>query len=188
MTNRESHPDPTSWMGLLWLVALSLALVAAGSFFCWWLWASWAKAREMDPWVAVEGTILSSDVRVYQFSEISRPAFFPAIRYRYEFGGSSHVGERIRRIPVRSAHRDKAERWVARYPSGRRVQIYVNPEKPSEAVLKRDSQAALYAIWFPALFVVGGAGMAVAAVRKALRQHRRSPRTPGPAAPKAGET
>jgi len=108
--------------------------------------------------------------------------------YRYEFGGSSHVGERIRRIPVRSAHRDKAERWVARYPSGRRVQIYVNPEKPSEAVLKRDSQAALYAIWFPALFVVGGAGMAVAAVRKALRQHRRSPRTPGPAAPKAGET
>jgi hypothetical protein len=35
----------------------------------------------------------------------------------------------------------------------------VNPAEPSFAILKTDSLAPGYSIWFPALFVVGGLGI-----------------------------
>jgi hypothetical protein len=39
----------------------------------------------------------------------------------------------------------------------------VNPHDPDFAVLKPDSLAPGYSIWFPALFVIGGLGMTVRA-------------------------
>jgi hypothetical protein len=41
---------------------------------------------------------------------------------------------------------------------------YVDPKSPDRAVLKRDTKAALYSIWFPCLFVIGGAGMILSAL------------------------
>jgi hypothetical protein len=43
---------------------------------------------------------------------------------------------------------------------------FVNPADPSFAILEKDSKAVIYTIWFPGLFVVGGLGMAVQALRK----------------------
>jgi len=42
---------------------------------------------------------------------------------------------------------------------------FVNPTAPDEAVLKRGSRGALFSIWFPLLFVVGGLGVAINALR-----------------------
>jgi hypothetical protein len=43
----------------------------------------------------------------------------------------------------------------------------VNPALPAEAVLEHASRAALYSIWFPLLFVVGGLGMLRGALKRA---------------------
>ena len=43
--------------------------------------------------------------------------------------------------------------------------VYFDPDDPQLSVLKRDTKASLYSIWFPFLFVVGGAGMVFSAVR-----------------------
>jgi hypothetical protein len=43
---------------------------------------------------------------------------------------------------------------------------YVNPSDPTIAILKHGTRAALYSIWFPLLFVVGGLGIAWTAIRR----------------------
>ena len=55
---------------------------------------------------------------------------------------------------------------VALHPPGARSVCYVNPASAGEAILEHASKAALYAIWFPLLFVLGGGMMAWRAVRK----------------------
>ena len=46
---------------------------------------------------------------------------------------------------------------------------YVNPSDPDFAVLKPDTKAAGYSIWFPLLFVVGGLGITVRAIVRPAR-------------------
>ena len=120
----------------------------------------------MDDWTAVEGEILASSVETWRYNEFSQLSYKPAIRYRYQTGGEEYTSERIRRVPIRSAAPDKAEKWTERFPAGISATVYFDPADPSASVLKRDSKAALYSIWFPLLFVVGGAGMVVGATRK----------------------
>jgi hypothetical protein len=149
----------------LWKIFLGLSLVGAGSFFCWWLFATWQKAAKMDAWLPVQALVLSSEVVPWQFNEFSQTHYQPRIRYRYESGGAIRESERIRRVAIRSAHPEKAASWVDRFPAGALVTAWVDPATPDFAVLKRDSKAALYSIWFPALFVAGGFGIIWTALR-----------------------
>jgi len=149
----------------LWKACLGLSLVAAGSFFCWWLFATWQKAALMDSWIPSQAVILSSEVVPWRFNEFSRAEFQPKIRYRYEVGGVMRESERIRRVVIRSAHQEKAAAWVEDFPKGALVTAWVDPAAPEHCVLRRDSKAAIYSIWFPPLFVVGGLGMIWSALR-----------------------
>ncbi|MEO0447237.1 MAG: DUF3592 domain-containing protein [Verrucomicrobiota bacterium] len=167
MTNHESKRSP---FGLLWMGSMGLFLALVGSFFAWWLWATWKKAGLMDSWAATEARILQSEVRTYQFNEFSRIEFFPFIQYEFLWEGTPQQSEQLRRIPIRSAHQDKAEKWVRRYPVGKRITAFINPADPSISVLKRDSKASLYAIWFPCLFVAGGLGILFASMRSLIRR------------------
>ena len=47
--------------------------------------------------------------------------------------------------------------------------VYVNPADVNFTMLKPDSKAAGYSIWFPMLFVIGGLGIAIRAIRSELR-------------------
>ena len=47
---------------------------------------------------------------------------------------------------------------------GNETVCYLDPDAPELVVLKKDSKAALYTIWFPCLFIVGGAGMIFSAL------------------------
>jgi hypothetical protein len=37
-----------------------------------------------------------------------------------------------------------------------KVEAYVNPDDPTEALLEHETKAPGYSIWFPAWFLVGG--------------------------------
>jgi hypothetical protein len=167
-----TNPPPASrdLAARAWKAFLGLVLMAFGSFFSWWLLATWQKACRMDRWTPTEALVLSSSVGTWQFNEFSSLEFEPRVRYRYEAGGEARESERIRRVPIRSAHRSKAEAWVGRYPAGQRVTAWVDPADPASAVLRRDSKAALYSVWFPALFVAGGGGLVWTALRPPRRR------------------
>lgn len=59
--------------------------------------------------------------------------------------------------------------WLAKYPEGKRVTVYFDPDDPSNAVLERDQGAVAYAMLAAAgLFALLGVGM----LRSAIRQRR----------------
>ncbi len=157
----ESRPGESQSpiLGRVWTSFLGLGLMVCGSFFCWWLWATWKKAGGMDDWVAVPCRIVSSGVETWRFSEYSKPTFQPVVVYAFEYGGRSRESDKIRRVEIRSAQEARAKAWAERYPTGSEATAYVDPRDPARSVLKKDSKAAIYSIWFPALFVVGGAGI-----------------------------
>jgi hypothetical protein len=55
------------------------------------------------------------------------------------------------------------EELVATFATGSMTKCWVNPQQPSQSVLKLDTRAAGYTLWFPGLFFLGGVGMIVGA-------------------------
>ena len=97
----------------------------------------------------------------------SRYAF--RARYSYTYEGTEYRSSQVREIERRVREREKVEAVRKRFPVHAEVMCYVNPARPEEAILIKPTKAPGYSIWFPGLFVVGGLGMCVKALR---RRHR----------------
>jgi len=63
-----------------------------------------------------------------------------------------------------TSRKPEVQDLISKYSVNASVFCYVNPEKPSQAILSHDSKAAGYAIWFPGLFVLGGGGIMLGAL------------------------
>lgn len=139
-------------------------LVIVGSVFVSYLWSSYERAALMNPWVETPCRITSLEVDDTQLNQRGMPKYILEAKYDYEWEGKVLTGDRIKRLPTEASDPRKLKKKIERYAVGNEVVCYVNPEDPSEAVLKKDTKGALYSIWFPCLFVVGGAGMILSAL------------------------
>jgi hypothetical protein len=139
-------------------------LVIVGSVFVSYLWGSYERASLMNPWVETPCVITSFEVDDTQLNQRGMPKYVVEVLYEYEFEGDSYEGDRIKRLPTEASDPRKLKDEIEAYGVGSQVFCYVNPENPSEVVLKKDTKGALYSIWFPCLFVVGGAGMIFSAL------------------------
>lgn len=147
------------------MIGLSLAL--AGGLFTALLWRSFAHARTMAHWPEVECRILLSEVQERSVDPNAPPEYHFGVQYAYPWQGKNYVGDKYdSRGGAWSSDRGRFEKLVETYPVGSATKCRVNPAQPEQAVLKPDSKAAGYSIWFPLLFVVGGLGIAVGALRK----------------------
>lgn len=158
-------PPPPGSAGRWWLVAMGLFLALAGLTFTWVLWRAFSRAEETRSWIATPCTIVGSTVRSRRPSPNSNIAHHADIRYVYQVGTQTLTGTRVKRVDAPTTHHERARALVAAFPVGARTVCYVNPADPSEAILKQGSRAALYSIWFPLLFVVGGLGISFSALR-----------------------
>jgi hypothetical protein len=151
---------------------MGLFLAGAGLVFTWVLWTAWQRAEETRRWPAVPCRIISARVVSERPTPNSNPAHRAEIRYEYRFGDQTYIGQRIRRVDGVSQHEDKARQQLEAYPTGLETVCHVNPDDPTMAVLRHDTRAALYSIWFPLLFVVGGLVMAWRALVSSSRSTR----------------
>lgn len=151
--------------GRLYLALIGLMLALAGGFFCWLMARSYERAHAMRAWPEVPCTILASSVEERRIDPNGAPEFRFSVQYGYEWQDQAWTSTHWtwRESPW-SSRRDDATKLVAEHPQGARKVCRVDPTNPGFAILKTDSQAPLYSIWFPALFVVGGLGIAVSAV------------------------
>ncbi|WP_395735553.1 DUF3592 domain-containing protein [Prosthecobacter sp.] len=156
-----------SQSGRWWLGTVGVFLIVAGSFFSWRMWLSYKEAQITRQWLQVSCRILSSRVVSERPTPHSDPAHRAEVRYEYEVNGVKHSGMRIRKVEAApTLHLENARQKQQKYPPGSEQVCFVNPAAPDEAVLEHASRAALYSIWFPLLFVLGGFGM----LRGAFRQ------------------
>lgn len=148
---------------------MGVLLMLVGSFFAWRMWLSYEKAQITRSWTQVPCRVVSSRVVSERPTPNSSPAHRVEVRYEYEINGVKHTSTRIRQVEAApTQHLDKALEKQLNYPPGSSQTCLVNPAAPDEAVLEHASHAALYSIWFPLLFVVGGLGM----LRGALKRSR----------------
>lgn len=144
---------------------MGLFLACAGLVFTGVLWTAYQRAAETRTWEAVPCVVVTSKLSAKRPTPNSNIAYRPEIQYRYEFSGKSYTGHRLKRVDGATSHEDRARATLETYPVGLETTCYVNPAQPDFAILKHGTKAALYSIWFPLLFVVGGIGMAWTAWR-----------------------
>lgn len=150
--------------GRLWLAALGMSLALAGMLFTWVLWTAWQRAEETRRWTPTPCLIVSSRLEKERPTPNSNLVFKPKVRYTYAFAGQKLTSTRIKRVDIASQHEDVARKKIEPYRVGTEMTCFVNPAQPDFSVLKHDTRAALYSIWFPLLFVFGGLRMAWGAV------------------------
>lgn len=143
---------------------MGLFLVGIGSLFVWYLWASYQKAKAMDAWLETPAVMLRSEVIDWQSTPQSNQEYLAQVRYQYEIDGETYESDQLKVADGPSASQDKIARKIEPYPKGATVTAWVNPDDLDQAVLKRNTKAALYTIWFPLLFVIGGLGMVLSSV------------------------
>ena len=142
-----------------------------GAFLAWvgwvfvsYLWHSYQRAATMDGWIATSCRIESLEVDSSQPNQRGFPKHRLQVAYRYTYEGRDYTGDRIKRLPTEASDPRKLKRPIESYAAGTETVCYVDPADPASAVLKKDSKAPLYTIWFPCLFIVGGLGIALSAL------------------------
>ena len=148
----------------LFLSGIGLLLALAGAVFLWLMWRSFQRASAMREWPEVEAVVLRSEVGERRIGDVGPAEFRFEVLYGYEWQGERLSSDRrsLRGSPW-SKRPEEARQLVRDYPVGHRVTCMVNPADSKLAVLEADSKAPGYSIWFPALFLVGGAGIVVGA-------------------------
>lgn len=154
--------------GKVFLCAIGLSLIFAGGVFEWLLVRSYQHAKESRAWPQEEALVLLAEIQDRQFTGSPRE-YRLHLLYGYSFQGDEVTSDKF--SPRGSKWtKDKSAVEALRdvYSVGSTHPVWVNPEFPDVAILKHDTKAAGYTLWFPALFVVGGAGMIWGVVRGAL--------------------
>ena len=152
------------------LAGLGLALMLAGIGGTWMLWYAYQLAAETHRWQPHPCEVLSSQLLTEHRTPNSPTSYRPSIWYRYNINGSAFICHQIKSVDGDLSSRDSAQSVLDAYPEGAKTTCYVNPEHPEKALLKQSPLAPLYSIWFPLLFVLGGAGMIFKAFRKSPRR------------------
>lgn len=154
-----------SQAGRWYLAILGLGLALIGGLFVWLMARSFLRAREMQGWPEVPCTILSSEVGEKRHDENSPREYRQDLSFGYEWQGVARTGDHVTlRGSPWTSKRELVEQRTSEFPVGKVTTCRVDPVAPDFAVLKTDSLAPGYSIWFPALFVVGGLGIAIRAL------------------------
>ena len=151
----------------VFLVIFGLVVAAIGGLFTALMWDSYQRASAMHAWPRVEAVILSSEIGERRHDEYTAKEYSVKLLYGYEWKNEARTGELIvARGNPWAKELARSEQELEKYPVGLKTMAYINPADTSFAVLKPDTKAAGYSIWFPLLFVVGGLGIAFKAIRK----------------------
>lgn len=162
--------SPSRRAGSLFQALLGLSLAIAGGFFVWLMARSFERAREMRSWPEIPCEILVSEVEQRRHDPQSPEEYRHVVNFGYEWKGEPRTSDHLTlRGAAWTSNRELAEERAADYPVGKPATCRVDPAHPEIAVLKMDSLAPGYSIWFPGLFLAAGIGITCNAFRKQPR-------------------
>ena len=130
----------------------------------------WMLAKDARPylWRPADCTILESAARDHLDRAGRRDTFVFAVRYAYDFDGTSRISDRFTSQDKHFQFVNDAERLVEKYRGDTRARCWVNPAATAEAVLERQPLWTAFTLLFPLVFVAIGAAGLVALFRGKL--------------------
>ncbi len=149
---------PTSVVGKIATSLFLFIFLAMGSVFFWLLMRDTVGALRTWTWHKTPCEILASAVREPDPGERRSGDFYFDVKYRYTFARQTLTSDQYKRSPKPFSDYSKAARLTELYRSESTGTCYVNPSRPTEAVLERDNFFLLPFVLLPLLFMVIGAG------------------------------
>lgn len=92
---------------------------------------AWRRAQQSAGWTAVKGTIQYAQRELFAMDDFGNLVGF-RIRYEYRVGKETLIGRAVSFSP----RFGRARRMLQTLKPGKRVQVYVNPSQPTQAVLE----------------------------------------------------
>jgi len=143
---------------------VGLVFFAIGIAVTTWGWNVLGNAKASTSWPSVEGKVVSSEVERERTSRRSggrrrtSTTYEAAIHYRYTVNGTEYSSDRVSFGEYSSSNRAHAQGIVSRYPAGKTVQVYYDPNDPEVAVLESGTSWSCYIpIGIGIAFVIVGA-------------------------------
>ncbi|MEO1236612.1 MAG: DUF3592 domain-containing protein [Planctomycetota bacterium] len=139
----------------------SVFLTAGLAFGYFVLFRPMWRVVDARGWPAVPAVVTASDIEHSTDSD-GNATYRLDIAFRYEFNGRTHTSDTYSFWShVSTGGYDGKREIVRRYPVGGPATCYVNPDKPTLAVIERGLTATAWFGLVPLVFVlVGGGGMA----------------------------
>ncbi len=113
-----------------------------------------------EAWSSVTGMIVSSDVQTISRRDSdghSDTNYRVVVRYTYNVLDEEYIGTRIRFGAISYNKNSTAQEEERRYPAGKRVEVFYDPENPSTAVLIKGAGGGVWlSIGLGSVFVVIG--------------------------------
>jgi Protein of unknown function (DUF3592) len=115
------------------------------------------RARAMKGWSSVLGEVSSTRIvekvgsRDFDSPGSASHTYHPDVRYSYVLNGTDYAGTRRSFADTGASWRGYAEGVLARYPVGKKVTVYYDPQNPRDSILERGNAKA----WATGLTVAG---------------------------------
>ncbi len=129
----------TAFESLMIVGGLGFAFIIVNAVFLGILYFTRRKMDAVAKWSYVMGTVKISTTE-YRDSGDSG-AYYPVVHYSYQVGGQPYEGYRI--APGGEVGGIGAGKVAARYPVGAHVQVFYNPQNPSEAFLEKKAHSQI---------------------------------------------
>ena len=101
-------------------------------------------AKKVEKWVATKGVVVDSKVVSHPDLDNNQAMFAPVITYRFKVGEDEYTSSDYGFMDLSYDNPRKAERIAKKYPVGKEITVYYNPEKPYKAVLVKKSNFLIY--------------------------------------------
>ena len=162
MVNSSSRKAALKGFGCLTLFALPFAAVGVG--MTWWCTHIASRYSAMQTWVEVPATIRSTELKMSRGAKHSTTYQAVAV-YSYKFDGQKFTGEKVGIDGgsdnighfQQDAYRELKQHLDKHQP----FHCYVNPNKPSEAVLYRTLRGEMLAFYTLFATLFGSVGLGI---------------------------
>ena len=93
-------------------------------------------AYESNKWNNTEGQIAHSDIKISQDSDGNKTNYQPVVKFDYKVVGKSLQGDRVVFGTVVSVDYNASLRIVQKYPRGKQIPVFYDPDNPHNSVLE----------------------------------------------------
>lgn len=151
--------------GTIFICMIGLMLISVSVIFEWLMLRSYLNAKETRQWPSVEAVILSSDIKERKISGSPVEARFE-VMFEYSYRDQVYRSKKLSPRGTKwTRDKDSVKDLMFKYPVASAHKAWVDPQSPDAAILKHDTKAAGYTLWFPVVIMVGGCGMIWGALR-----------------------